>query len=106
MLIRGCAMALSESREVLADASVTGKRRFRLSSITPASKYYWIRLLLENRAAAVSLGFLLAIITVTVFANLVATHDPNWVNPADRLQSPGSDYRFGTDTLGRDLFSR
>lgn len=99
-------MALSESREGLAGVSASKASRFRLSSITPASRYYWIRVLLENKAAAVSLMFIFVLALVTIFAGVFATHDPNFVNPADRLASPGSDYRFGTDTLGRDLYSR
>ena len=99
-------MALTDSRDALADAAVSRSRRYRLSSITPSSRYYWIRLLLENRAAAVSLVFLAFMIAVTLLAGVIASRDPNWVNPVDRLQSPNSEYRFGTDTLGRDLFSR
>lgn len=99
-------MALTDSREALADAAATRSRRYRLSSITPSSRYYWVRLLLENRAAAASLVFLAFMVTVTILAGVIASHDPNWVNPVDRLQSPNSEYRFGTDTLGRDLFSR
>jgi peptide/nickel transport system permease protein len=77
-----------------------------LSSITPASRYYWLRLLLENPAAVTSLIFLLVIALMAVFAPAIAPADPNYVNPADRLHPPSSAAWFGTDDLGRDVFSR
>jgi peptide/nickel transport system permease protein len=77
-----------------------------LSSISPSSKYYWVRLVAQNSAAVWSLLFLLVMVLMAVFAPLVAPFDPNFVNPADRLMEPSSTYWFGTDDLGRDIFSR
>lgn len=99
-------MALTKSEPVLADARATPPRRFRVSAITPASRYYWIRLVLENPSALASLCFLSIVVVVTLSAGVIAPYDPDFVNPADRLQRPSSDYWFGTDTLGRDVFSR
>lgn len=99
-------MALSESKESLAGVVAPAKKRFGLSAITPASKYYWIRLVLENKAALASLFFLTILLLLTAFAGVIANYDPNFVNPVDRLQDPNSTYWFGTDTLGRDLFAR
>jgi len=99
-------MALTKSDQVLADARPKPASRFRLSSITPASRYYWIRLVLENPFALVSLIFLTLVLIMTIFAGIIAPYDPDFVNPADRLTSPSSEYWFGTDTLGRDVFSR
>ncbi|ASQ99887.1 peptide ABC transporter permease [Streptomyces sp. 11-1-2] len=33
-------------------------------------------------------------------------HDPTLVNPAARLETPSSEYWFGTDKFGRDVFSQ
>jgi peptide/nickel transport system permease protein len=99
-------MALTNSEQVLADARPKSAGRFRLSSITPTSRYYWIRLVLENRFALVSVCFLAIVLVVTLGASVIAPYDPDFVNPVVRLQSPNSDYWFGTDTLGRDVFSR
>jgi peptide/nickel transport system permease protein len=82
------------------------QRRLSLSAITPASRYYWMRLVAENWAAVASLVFLLLLVVMAVAAPLIAPFDPNYVNPADRLSEPSSDYWFGTDDLGRDIFSR
>jgi peptide/nickel transport system permease protein len=62
--------------------------------------------LLENPAALASLVFITLILLVTLFASAVTSNAPTFVNPVDRLQAPSTDYWFGTDTLGRDVFSR
>ena len=47
-----------------------------------------------------------ALILVAVFAPLIATHDPYEAVLADAVQKPSAEHWFGTDKLGRDLFSR
>ena len=49
---------------------------------------------------------LTALATAAVFADLIAAHDPVAQDIAARLQGPSSGAFFGTDTLGRDVFSR
>lgn len=93
--------------ELASNAGRMGRtRRFRLSSISPNSKYYWMRLMVENPAAVVSAVVLLVIVLGAIFAPLIAPFDPNFVNPADRLSEPSREYLFGTDDLGRDIYSR
>lgn len=62
---------------------------------------------LRNKTAV--FGFIVILI-MTVFAvcsPLIATHDPNALSLANALLPPGTDgHIFGTDELGRDLFSR
>lgn len=99
-------MALSETRGGAAGTLVAQPRRARLSSITPASKYYWIRLLLENPVALASLIFIAIVLLLCALAPVVTARDPNYVDPVVRLQGPSSEYWFGTDTLGRDVFAR
>lgn len=49
----------------------------------------------------------LALVTLTaIAAPLVGTVDPLHINPAARLQKPSAEYWFGTDSLGRDVYSR
>ena len=83
-----------------------GRNRFRLSSIHSSSRYYWLRLMIENKAAVISFVLLVVLAGVGLFAPLIAPFDPNFVNPADRLDGPSSAHWFGTDDLGRDIFSR
>ena len=48
----------------------------------------------------------LAIVLVAVLAPLIATHNPREAVLANAVQPPGSEHWFGTDRMGRDLFSR
>ena len=53
-------------------------------------------------------GFLLVfiIIFMAAFAPLIATYNPLEVNFANKLQPPSHTHIFGTDEVGRDIFSR
>lgn len=48
----------------------------------------------------------LVMIVVAIFAPWIATHDPLAIDPRARLLDPSSEHYFGTDSLGRDVFSR
>ncbi len=45
-------------------------------------------------------------VLVAVFAPLIATHDPAHIDFKSVLLPPSAEYYFGTDELGRDVFSR
>jgi peptide/nickel transport system permease protein len=45
-------------------------------------------------------------VLLALLAPVIAPYDPTFVDPANRLLNPSSDYWFGTDDLGRDVFSR
>lgn len=62
-------------------------------------------LALENRAILISGALLLIIIGISAFAGLVTTADPFQIRPRLRLRPPGTDFWFGTDALGRDVFA-
>ncbi len=52
-------------------------------------------------------GVILALAALmAVFAPLIAPADPTELNPAMRVQPPSANAWFGTDMLGRDIFSR
>jgi ABC-type dipeptide/oligopeptide/nickel transport system permease subunit len=61
---------------------------------------------LANRSAAFGGLILLLLIACAALAPLIAPHDPLAINPIMRLRPPGADHWFGTDEVGRDLFSR
>ncbi|GBD12621.1 Glutathione transport system permease protein GsiD [bacterium HR24] len=69
----------------------------------------WSRLLRfvrrEPLTAACAFIFV-AIVIVAIFAPWIATHDPLAGDPRARLQGPSADHFFGTDAIGRDVFSR
>jgi peptide/nickel transport system permease protein len=61
-----------------------------------------------RRYPSMAMGAILlfAMLFVAVFAPLLFTVDPTALAPAKRTRPPSADYWFGTDMLGRDLFSR
>jgi peptide/nickel transport system permease protein len=69
----------------------------------------WGFLLYRLRSSPLTLIGLLMIVfvlTVIIFAPLIATHDPNALHLRARLGPPSATHWFGTDEVGRDLFSR
>ncbi|MCD8195845.1 MAG: ABC transporter permease [Lachnospiraceae bacterium] len=48
----------------------------------------------------------LDIILIAILAPVIATHDPYEAVLADAVQAPSAEHWFGTDKMGRDLFSR
>jgi peptide/nickel transport system permease protein len=99
-------MAIRDATGLEPQPLVAGPRRWRLSSITPASRYYWLRLLLANPVVLASLGFIVVICLLGIFAPAVTSIEPDFVDPVVRLQAPSSAHWFGTDDLGRDVYSR
>ncbi|MEE8400487.1 MAG: ABC transporter permease, partial [Desulfobacterales bacterium] len=64
------------------------------------------RLFREKPLGAVG-GIIFVVLLVTgIFADVIAPYDYVDINPVDRLQSPSTQHLFGTDHLGRDMFSR
>ncbi len=53
----------------------------------------------------VSIVLLLMVILGCVFAGLIMNHDPVYMDLANYNVPPGKEFYFGTDSLGRDIFS-
>src|SRR5262249_45341172 len=49
---------------------------------------------------------ILAWLLVALLAPLIAPHPPDFVDVVGRLKPPSAEHWFGTDALGRDVFSR
>ncbi|HEX2273879.1 MAG TPA: ABC transporter permease [Acidimicrobiales bacterium] len=60
----------------------------------------------RNRLATVGLAIILVEVAAAVLAPVITFADPGRVDPAASLSSPSADHWFGTDLLGRDLYSR
>jgi peptide/nickel transport system permease protein len=56
--------------------------------------------------SVVAIIVLALVVLATIFAPLLAPHDPLHMVPAERLKPPSSVYPLGTDAFGRDLLSR
>ncbi|MBT9371187.1 ABC transporter permease [Rhizobium sp. CSW-27] len=62
--------------------------------------------LLRSPTSAFGLLVLALLVLAAVFAPWLATHDPYVQDLGNTLQAPGQGHPFGTDELGRDIFSR
>ncbi|HMN29833.1 MAG TPA: ABC transporter permease [Caldilineaceae bacterium] len=67
---------------------------------------FLLRDLLRKREAQIGGLIVLALILAALFAPWIAPFDPYALKVEDRLQPPNATYWFGTDDLGRDMFSR
>ena len=80
------------------NGAITTNRRGRRRS--------WLRQLLANPVTMLSVAIVVIAIAVGLLAPWLATDDPNFATPADRLSEPSAEHLLGTDALGRDVFSR
>jgi peptide/nickel transport system permease protein len=62
--------------------------------------------LMKNRFTASAVIVLGIVLFLGIFAPLLSSFDPNDAIPEERLLAPGSIHYFGTDELGRDIFTR
>ncbi len=65
----------------------------------------WKRLK-KSPQALISLGFIGFIILLAIVGPWLVPHDPNYNDISIMLQGPSATHWFGTDELGRDIFSR
>ena len=61
---------------------------------------------IKNKMALAASAFIVLILLFAVFAPLIATHDPTTIDAKSILTPPSKYHILGTDTLGRDIFSR
>jgi len=59
-----------------------------------------------NRLTVFGAGIILILALVAIFAPFVAPYDPGAIDVEDALLRPQASHLFGTDLLGRDIFSR
>lgn len=60
----------------------------------------------RHRLAMVGLLIFSIILTLSVFAPLFDRYEPNKLNLRDKFQAPSLNHYFGTDRVGRDIWSR
>ncbi|MGI9597724.1 MAG: dipeptide/oligopeptide/nickel ABC transporter permease/ATP-binding protein [Acidimicrobiales bacterium] len=72
----------------------------------PKGSRFWGRFR-RNKLALAAGGFLLLELFLLLIAPLITTHDPNLATSfADFLKGPGREYWWGTDSVGRDIYTR
>jgi peptide/nickel transport system permease protein len=60
----------------------------------------------KNKLAMVGLVLIGVIVLAAILAEVITTFDPAHVDTASRRQPPSTEHWFGTDQIGRDMFSR
>jgi peptide/nickel transport system permease protein len=65
-----------------------------------------LRRLVSNPSAIVGLALLLLMVMTAIFAPLIARYGPNVIDINRLNQEPSGSHWFGTDYVGRDLWSR
>ncbi|MND53229.1 putative D,D-dipeptide transport system permease protein DdpC [compost metagenome] len=85
--------------------SVTTASKLRVPASVNALRNI-VLFLMKSPTSLFGLAVLALLILVAIFAPLIATHDPYAQDLANTLQAPGNGHLFGTDELGRDIFSR
>lgn len=68
-------------------------------------KIYWQRFK-RNKLALSGLSIILILSLIAIFVPLLTSYEPTEQNLPLRLQAPSKVHFFGTDDLGRDVFSR
>ncbi|PUA40281.1 peptide ABC transporter permease [Paenibacillus elgii] len=86
------------------EAVTTNKAQLPVAAAKPKRRA-WERFK-ANRLAFVSLWIMAVLIVLALFAPVIALHDPAEQDLMSRLKPPSAAHWFGTDDLGRDLFSR
>ncbi|MBM9515103.1 ABC transporter permease [Desulfogranum marinum] len=70
------------------------------------SRWEALKDLRQSVSAMVGLVLILLIVVVAIMGPWIAPADPLIPSPLIRLQGPSVEHLFGTDSLGRDIFSR
>ena len=88
----------SQVAEIAAETAVPGT-----SAPTRSLRWRWLR---KNPTLILGALLLVAMAIISLAAPLIASQDPQAIDPIARLQSASAEHLFGTDALGRDVFSR
>lgn len=83
-----------------------GTLSYSKQALNKEQRRLFLRRFLKNRLLVSGSIILFAISLVAIFAQLIAMQDPYQISSAARLHAPSLKHLFGTDNLGRDLFSR
>jgi peptide/nickel transport system permease protein len=83
-----------ESLEITRKSLVRAQRRLQIRKFT------------KNKSSVIGLSLITICVLIAVFAPQIAGKSPYTADVVNRLKPPSREHLFGTDTIGRDLFSR
>ncbi|RNB85690.1 ABC transporter permease subunit [Brevibacillus panacihumi] len=66
---------------------------------------FWYKIR-RNPLTLLGLFLLLLILLLSIFAPLISPYEPTKINIPERFAQPSADHWFGTDEVGRDIFTR
>ena len=75
------------------------------AAIGDAGRRLW-RFTKRNPTMMAGMAVVVIIVLLAIFASMLWTQDPIRPKPLNRFISPGSEHWFGTDNIGRDVYSR
>lgn len=78
----------------------------KIKTSAAAQRKAKLRKILSNRMLFSGLVILVVMAIISLLAPVIAPYSPYEINPMNRLQSPSIAHIFGTDDVGRDVFSR
>ncbi|CAG9619280.1 ABC transporter permease [Sutcliffiella rhizosphaerae] len=85
------------------------KKKGDAEAVVRPSLSYWQdawRRLLKNKLAMAGLVFLVLLTIMAIFGPIFSPHSVTQTNLPNQNQAPSSTHLFGTDELGRDVFTR
>ena len=86
----------------MTDTTAASPRESPIGSLLRHSRH----VLAENPVTGFAFALFLLIVLAAVFGPEITTYDPLASNTAQALKPPSAQHWFGTDQLGRDVFSR
>lgn len=66
---------------------------------------FWYKLK-QNKMTLVGLAILCIIVVLSILVPFISPYDPNKIDLANKFQPPSNSHWFGTDEVGRDIFTR
>ncbi|MGI6246552.1 MAG: ABC transporter permease [Pseudochelatococcus sp.] len=99
-------MAEANSRPRLVDDVHDWDDDSTRSEIWGARLAHALGLLIRRPGLGIAVLFILFVIVAAAFPHLFTSHDPFATSPANKIRPPSLDHFFGTDHVGRDLFTR